>query len=121
MLAARHRLILLLAIAILVMASASPVSAGSWEYVNYTEDYVDQISDLHPPDTDIGTHAGGGFVEMQDKDGTFDTLTEADTGGSGIDESLNVNAFSNDYSTFDTHEGASPYLDAQDEPTNYIH
>ena len=82
------------------------------------ETYVQAQTDIRTP-TDIGTHSS--FAEMQDKDGTFDLLTEGDTGGAGIDENLNVDGYSNDYNSFDTEEGASPYLDLQDEPTNYIH
>ena len=42
-----------------------------------TQDYVDQVSNLHSP-SDIGTHSS--FAEEQDKDGVYDTLTEANTG-----------------------------------------
>jgi len=67
---------------------------------NNIEDFVDTISDLHPEDTDIGTHAGGGFTEMQDKDGVWDTLTEADTGGAGGTVEYIAEFFNDTYSTF---------------------
>jgi len=76
------------------------------------ENYVDQISDLHPEDTDIGTHSD--FAEEQDKDGVFDTLTEADN---GVYEYLYVDSMA---IGLWTGVGTTPYLDAQDEPTNYI-
>jgi len=82
------------------------------------EIFVNIQPDLHP-ETDIGTHSD--WTELQDEDSTYDTLTEGNTGGSAIDESLDVNGYSNDYNSFDTEQGASPYLNAQDEPTNYIH
>jgi len=79
---------------------------------NDVEDFVDQISDLHLPDTDIGTHAGGGFIEMQDKDGTFDLLTEADTGGGGLEEYRFVDTCPT--LTLWSSTGTTPYLDAID-------
>lgn len=82
-----------------------------------TEDFVDQISDLHPADTDVGTHSA--FAEMQDADTVYDTLTEEDTGGAGVDEDLYVNGFDSTDTAW-TETGASPYLDAQDQPTNII-
>lgn len=44
-----------------------------------TEDYVDQLSNLHAP-TDIGAHSS--FAAEQAKDSSFDTLTEADAASS---------------------------------------
>jgi len=79
-----------------------------------TEDYVDQISNLYAP-SDIGTHSI--FAEMQDIDGTYDTLTEGDTGGAGLSEYVFIDTYS-DVNWDET--GVSPYLDTQDQPTSII-
>lgn len=63
---------------LLIVMFTIPAGASSTEYLNYTENFVDTISNLHAP-TDIGTHSA--FAEMQDKDASYDTLTEADTDG----------------------------------------
>lgn len=81
------------------------------------EDFVDQISNLHDP-ADIGTHSD--FAEMQDKDGTFDTLTEEDTSGAGGSEWLDCNAHDTTQDTLITLVGDTPYLNAQDQPTHYV-
>ncbi len=83
-----------------------------------TEDYVDQTSDLHAP-SDLGSHSS--FAAMQaGPDQTNDTLTETDTGAGGGSEWLWVDSF--DATTQDwTEVGASPFLGAQDQPTNYIY
>ncbi len=81
------------------------------------EDYVDQQSNLHDP-TDIGTHSN--FAEMQDIDAIYDMLTEANTATAAINEYRAVDGVSSAEITWTT-VGTSPYLDAQDQPTNYIH
>lgn len=120
--AVRFRFVFLLVFAVLLLISASPAKASTWEYVNYTENYVGQISTQHPPD-DKGIHSS--FPEMQDKDGTFDTLTEENMGGGGGgggSEWLDTNANTTDHYHIDwTIIGTQPYLDAQDEPTNYVY
>ncbi|MFX1605896.1 MAG: hypothetical protein ACFFDD_08300, partial [Promethearchaeota archaeon] len=45
-----------------------------------TEDYVDQVSNLHAP-TDIGTHDV--FSDLQVSDTNYDAMTEADQGSAG--------------------------------------
>ncbi|MFW9805969.1 MAG: hypothetical protein ACFFFK_04510, partial [Candidatus Thorarchaeota archaeon] len=47
-----------------------------------TEDYVDQLSDLHAP-TDIGTH--NTFTDLQTFDTNYDAMTEANQGSAGND------------------------------------
>jgi hypothetical protein len=49
---------------------------------NENYNYVDAQSSLHPP-TDIGTHSS--FAEMQDFDGSYDTLSEKNTTTPTID------------------------------------
>jgi hypothetical protein len=78
------------------------------------EDYVDQQSNLHAP-SDIGTHST--FAEEQDHDSVFDLLTEANTAGVGTNEYRYVDTYS-DVSWNEV--GTTPYLAAQDQPTNYI-
>ena len=75
-----------------------------------TEDYVDQISNLHAP-ADKGTH--GVFADLQAYDTTMDTLTEANQGGVPIDETDYVDGAAATLVDA-THTGTSPYLDAQD-------
>jgi hypothetical protein len=48
--------------------------ANQGAITNEHYNYVDSYSNSHPP-TDIGTHSN--FAEMQDRDGIYDTLTEA--------------------------------------------
>lgn len=73
-------------------------------------DYVDMITDLHDP-TDIGTHSA--FVEMKDKDGAYDTLTETDQFES---EWQYIDSYSDvSWSEY----GSPPYLDVYDD-ANYI-
>jgi len=45
-----------------------------------TEDYVDQISNLHAP-TDLGTHSV--FADLQDYGSNYDQMQEENTGGGG--------------------------------------
>jgi len=81
------------------------------------EDYVDQLSTLHLATPDIGTHSA--FAEMQDYDAVYDTLTEANTGSVGVNEYKYVDGLSG--TAIWTTVGATPYLSAQDQPTNYIY
>lgn len=86
--------------------------------VTYTaeEDYVDQISDLHDP-SDTGTHSD--FQEERDKDGTYDTLTEADTGSDSL--LLDCDDYDGLYSSSEwTLTGTSPYLSTANYPTDII-
>ena len=80
-----------------------------------TEDYVDQVSNLHAP-TDIGTHSA--FDNLKDYGLNNDAMTEGDTGGAGVNEYRYVDAVTTP--TWTT-VGTTPYLDAQDQPTNYIY
>ena len=75
------------------------------------EIFINIQPNLHAP-TDIGTHSD--WTEMQDEDATYNTLTEADTGGGGIDEYKYVDGLST-AETIWTTTGASPYLDVQDD------
>ena len=81
-----------------------------------TEDFVDLLSDLHAP-ADLGTHDV--FADLQDHGSNNDAMTEEDIGGSGINEYRYVDTAPGTpaWST----NGSAPYLDAQDQPTNYIY
>jgi hypothetical protein len=83
------------------------------QYQSDEYQYVDQLSDLHPP-SDIGTHSD--FAEEQDYDSNYDTLTEED-----IVEIPSEWKYVDSYSDVDWAETGSPeYIDAQDQPTNII-
>ena len=67
---------------------------------------------------DKGTHSN--FTAQQnDPDSIYDTLTEENTGSGSGTLDLYVNSFDatkNQWSTI----GSSPYLDSQDQPSNYV-
>jgi hypothetical protein len=91
---------------------------------NDVEDFMDDVNDDHAP-TDLGTYSD--WTEMQDIDDTYNTLTEENTGGAGVDEwlicntSAENNGFDSTYQNWDGEIGTSPYLDAIDYSTNYIY
>jgi hypothetical protein len=124
----RHALALILFVSILGLSFVAPASEntntslfrGSQQYSvsaigDNTEDFVDQISNLHSP-TDIGTHDV--FSDLQDYGANDDAMTEGDTGTAGINEYRYVNGVTTP--TWTT-VGTNPYLNAQDQPTNYIY
>jgi len=79
-------------------------------------EFVEAISDIRTPDTDVGTHSA--FAEMQDEgDSVYNTMTEEDVGGSGVSEDRYVDT-SPTLTTWNP-GGSTPYLDAVD-TTNYI-
>jgi hypothetical protein len=80
-----------------------------------SEDYVDQISNLRLP-TDFGTHDI--FSDLQDFGLNYDAMTEEDNGTAGTNEYRYVDSVTTP--TWTTN-GTTPYLDAQDQPTNYIY
>jgi len=81
------------------------------------EDYVDNNTSDVDNSTDRGTHSN--FTAQQyGPDSINDTLTEENTGGNS--EWIDCNAFDATYDGWDTKIGSSPYVDAQDQPTNYI-
>jgi hypothetical protein len=81
----------------------------------YNEDYVDLDTSDVDSSPDKGTHSN--FGNEKASDSTYDTLTEIDYSTS---EWLNVNGFDSTYTQWLT-VGTSPYLDAQDQPTNYVY
>ena len=83
-----------------------------------TEDYVDQISNLHPATPDIGTHSV--FADLQDYGANYDQMQEADTGVAGVDEYKYVDGLSSAEVIWTT-VGTSPYLSTQNQPTDYIY
>ena len=125
-------LVVLLLVAILSFAFTNPPPGdmpGFWIPDEYSqnwspaaegdnwETYVQTISDLRAPSPDVGTHVGG-FAEMQDKDGVWDTLTEADTGTAANDVETFVNIQSNLHAETDigTH---SDWTELQDKDVTY--
>nr|KXH74456.1 MAG: hypothetical protein AM325_16600 [Candidatus Thorarchaeota archaeon SMTZ1-45] len=83
------------------------------------EDFVDSNTSDVDSSTNIGTHSN--FVDQQSApDSTYDTLTENDTGTPGGSEWLDTNNNDSTWTGWTT-IGTAPYLDAQDEPTNYIY
>jgi len=77
-------------------------------------DFVDQLSNLHLATPDIGTHSV--FADLQDYGANYDQMQEADQAG-GANEYRYVDSMAIGQWTG---VGTTPYLDAQDEPTNYI-
>lgn len=78
----RLRIGSLLALAFILLILAQPVGASTSEYLNYTEDYVDNnTSDVDS--TEYGTHSN--FENEKLSDSTYDTLQEENTGGAGSD------------------------------------
>lgn len=80
------------------------------------EHYVNSTSSLHDP-TDKGTHDV--FADLQAKDTTMDTMTEANQGGSGGSEWLSVNADDSTFTEWDSNAGVSPWLGAPSDG-NYL-
>ena len=175
----RHALALILFASILGLSFVAPatdyhdfqLSKDAYPFTvsaigDNTEDFVDQISDLHAP-SDIGTHsvfsnlqaadtnydvlteanqgpAGndvqefvsndatdidsvpdvgtqGTFANAQDLgDSDYMTVQEANVGFTGINENLDCSGYDNTYTGWTT-SGTPPYLDSQDQPTNYIY
>ncbi|MBY8998416.1 MAG: hypothetical protein KGD60_11850, partial [Candidatus Thorarchaeota archaeon] len=84
---------------------------------NNVQDTVDSDATDIDSSPDVGTQ--GTFANAQDlADADFMTLQEADVGGAGINENLSIDAVTTPAWTT---VGTTPYLDAQDQPTNYIH
>ena len=90
------------------------------EAQNSTENFVDNISDVDSS-ADKGTHSN--FTTQQSADSFFDTLTEENTGGSGgsgASEWLDCDGYDATYTEWTT-IGPPPYLNAQDQPINYVY
>jgi hypothetical protein len=80
------------------------------------DDYVDSDSSDEDVSPDKGSHSN--FNNEKAADSNYDTLTEEDTSSS---EWLDCNAYDSTYSNWLTFSGSTPYLDAQDEPTNEVY
>ena len=82
------------------------------------ENYVDNFNSNVDGSADKGTHSN--FANQQSgPDGTFDTLTEEDTGGNNDFIDLYVDSFNSQQTDWMTN-GSSPYLDTQDK-TSYLY
>jgi len=90
------------------LVSVTPSGTGT-----DVEDYVDSTSNVDGS-ADKGTHSN--FENEKAKDNNYDTLTETSTAF----EWLSCNAYSSTYTGWTT-VGTSPYLSAQDQPTNYVY
>lgn len=84
---------------------------------NDVEDFVDAVTNTQDP-ADLGSYSD--WTEMQDQDGTYNTLTEENAGGVGGSEWLDCNAWDGTQDQVMTYVGADPYLNIQDQPTNYV-
>jgi hypothetical protein len=86
---------------------------------NSTQYYVDYSQvDIHPNAT-VGTHSF--FAAMKGlPDSLLNNLTESVPGMGVRSEWINVNAFDSTYNDW-TGVGSTPYLGAQDQPSNYIY
>lgn len=83
-----------------------------------TQNFVDNNTSEMDEVDDKGTHSN--FTTQQSYDAIYDTLTEENTGGDPEYEWLDCDALGDEYLDW-TEVGADPYLDAQDQPTNYIY
>ncbi len=82
------------------------------------EDYVDNFNSNVDGSADKGTHSD--FTNQQSgPDGTFDTLTEEDTGGNIDFIDLYVDSFDGQQMDW-MRNGSSPFLDAKD-MTNFVY
>lgn len=90
----------------------------SGEKFNEAENYVDDNASDVDGEGDIGTH--GNFTAQQYYDSNMDILTEALSEAGAGSEWLSVNDFDETVNDWDANAGADPWLNAQDEPTNYI-
>ncbi len=81
----------------------------------YAEDYVDVDTSDVDSSPDKGTHSN--FGNEKASDSTYDTLTEIDYSTS---EWLDVDGFDATYNQWLV-VGTSPYLEAQDQPINYVY
>ncbi|MFX1363061.1 MAG: hypothetical protein ACFE7A_06380, partial [Promethearchaeota archaeon] len=105
-----------LALSIFLLLVGTPVFAAT--RLRESEDLVDNNTSNVGAPIDIGAH--GNFSAQQYYDAYYDTLTEEDTLVGGGSEWLDCDGNDSTYQTW-TRVGAEPYLDAQDEPTNYIY
>ena len=84
-----------------------------------TYDFVDNNTSDVDSSADKGTHSN--FTAQQyGPDSIYDTLTEENTDGAGSSEWLDCNAYDSTYTDWTT-VGTSPYVDTQDQPTNYVY
>lgn len=118
-----------LALGLFMVMLVSMVPLASAGAGDNWETFVQAQTNIRAP-TDIGTHSS--FAEMQDKDGTFDTLTEGDTGGAGGTTEYIASAFSDtsgkwtgDTNTYDGDWGTAAtytsgaFVTADETPTAY--
>ena len=103
-----------------VLSTASPLSPQNQAVPSgNTEDYVD----VNTSDVDGSSNLGvqSSFVDQQSApDATYDTLTESDTGNPYASEWLDVDSHDSTWTGWNK-SGTSPYLDAQDQPTNIVY
>lgn len=111
----RRRLIIFVTL-LAIFLVASPVSAATSEYLNYTEDYVDNNTSDVDSSADKGTHSN--FANQQSYDSTYDTLTEENTGGAGSDTEDFVDQLGTSHTPSDigTH---TDWTELQDEDDTY--
>jgi hypothetical protein len=86
--------------------------------------FVDNSVDAQSPTSDVDSGGDLGTASAlsgaQTLDDVDQTLTEEDTGGVGVDEYLVPDNNEAGIGGWDASVGTSPWIDIQDEPTNYI-
>jgi hypothetical protein len=70
---------------------------------------------------DVGTDASHSNAQDNKSDSNYMTMQEANQGVAGGTEWLNVDGFTATWDAWNHNDGSSPYLDAQDDPTNRLH
>jgi len=107
-----------MALLVLLLVASAVQFIPSAQAVWNEQDYVDNnTSDVGAP-TDRGTHSNFD-AEKAGPDSTYDTLTEENIIAGAGSQWLDCNAFSSTGNQW-TLIGSSPYLNAQDQPTNII-
>jgi hypothetical protein len=82
------------------------------------ENSVDADSDVDST-LNVGTNTSN-YINSQSKNDVWQNITEENIGGAGGSEWLDVNANDTAHQSLITFYGTQPYLDAQDQPTNYL-
>ena len=94
------------------------LTEGGTEGENIEND-VDRNDSNEDDSADKGTETNFANVQGSSLDSNYMNIQEVNTGDSGGSEWLDCNAFDSTWTSW-TEVGSSPYLNAQDQPTNYI-
>lgn len=88
-------------------------------YEIIVDNNVDADSDIDSS-PNVGTDGATSYTDAQSQDDSDQVIVEADTGGAGTNEYLVPDNVEAGIGGWDASVGTSPWIDIQDEPTNYI-